>query len=319
MCKGPKDRGGPYRCSGDMASEYERASARFTQSLLDTQEPQEAKARADAAMARVEAQIEMTDDDHQLEVLHAAREQFGQEQQACDRRCAAAQATLREAVIESVRARDASDATPRGVASLQSRIDSGDTLEGEVERRDAGLSRMNAEARERDERWGSDSGVAVPIHLYPSASENWKATYADMASQDRLSASCTDDGYVMDPESGREGRGYTVTFYRSDEESGRTKHMKVRYLSSTGSAEPTQADVLARMSQTGADYESHRNFSTYCKETGVGEEERDAARADYQDGKRYSRQLNGFFGARAVEYMATARAQRAASGQVRSE
>lgn len=319
MCKGPDEKGGPYRCSADMGKEWSTAQARYAEAAQRVSETSERKVAADAALARVEAGIEGASEldeglerKHRLEVLEAARVRFVQESNEADQRHRQAQDGLRSASTAASKAQADYDATPRGVADLQSALDATERPDpGLVRRRDEALERMSSESTQRDARWGSESGAPVAIQRNTDhQGERWKNEYAALAVRDDLSASCVEHGYVLDAGSGREGTDYTVTFYRPGE-GGRSKSMRVRYLAPAGSPSPAQADVLAVMSIKSSDYEGHRNFPAYCREQSVPRDERDAARADWQDGKRYSQQLRGFLGERSESYLKMARGHRA--------
>lgn len=315
MCKGPEEKGGPYRCSADASKEWSAAQQHYAEAAERVWETSERKVAADGSLARVSASIEaarLVEGDserrHQLEVLEAARSKFEQECSSADAEHDQARKDLRAASRNAAEAQSDYDATPRGVADLQSALDATDQPDpGLVNRLSDALGRMTSDSALRDARWGSDSGVPVAIpRSTKDPGDARKSEYATLAAQDGLSASCVAHGYTTDRDSGREGNLYTVTFYRPDDGT-KARYMRVRYLSPMEADPPTQADVLAAMSSKAADYEGHRNFPAYCRERSVPHNEREAARADWQEGKRYSRQLEGFLGDQRDSYLGLAK------------
>lgn len=337
MCKSANQRGGPYRCSGDARAALDRATLEYT-ALLDSRVAvQQEQARAQGGLDQTQAMLdeiaadkEINDEEDRkarLDALEPALNKWVARKEAADAEHSRLGEEAGKASQKVQEARKDYEATPQGVAEVQSMIDNQkdpqhrNDLQGQVglvRRRDAALDRMNAEAAERRRRWDIMAGERVPISRWDdrlnSADTN---VYGGLAKQDGLIATSVNHGYVMNGETGREFNDHEVTFYRTGEEGRVEKSMRVSYRSHLGVAEPSQAEVLQHMAAQSVGYETSRtpspdgtgkhDFRRYCAKQGVSEDDRAAARDDYDEGRRYSGQLRAFLGDEAAgRYMGQA-------------
>lgn len=317
MCKSANQPGGPYRCSGDARAAMNRAEQARLAARGVQGETVQRQALAEARLESARGLLNQSDEgDPNRELLEGLVDRY-----VTERDEAAAQADAAHQALADARARHGAaardyDATPAGIAELQGRIDDLDSdaaptpvvlslRSGLVKDRDDALAQMNDEARQRREKWGSITGERVPIsRLSDMPNSEDRNTYARFAAQDGVRASAINHGYMLDGDTGQEYDDYEVTFYRTDGE-GQERTMRVAFRNPTTSEPPTQADVLTRMSRRGMDYETSRtptpdgtgraDFRRYCTTNKVPDDERDAARQEYDEGKRYARQLRTFF------------------------
>lgn len=325
MCKSSNEPGGPYRCSGDMKREYDRATNAYGAALERTAEPYAAQTMAQHNLERARSMKEAieardyADPDTKaahLDVVASAEEKAEEDLARASRAVTDFQQRLRDAGKRFVTARADYDATPQGVAELQAEIDALPAASGDREELDArrvvALDRMNEEGAERRERWGQKVGERVAINRWASDPRNEsRNTYAEMAAGDKITACATNHGSTVDPVTGEETNDFEVTFYRPTGE-GKVKQMRVTYRESTGHT-TSQADVLAHMSEQAALVEGSKNYREYCRTQNIPAEQREAERARYDEGKRYAKQMRGFLGDDADKYLRQAGASQPSS------
>lgn len=333
MCKSEHERGGPYRCSADMKRNFDRAQNRFQDTLVAHTEAVQERNKADHDLAvlhdisRTQAEADAKAGDNPPPPADAAfreqrRAKTDADLVAARRRVAHAQETVTKtgkqqqtAGRKFAAARRDYQATPAGIAELQSDIDAeraalpgggrDERIADLVNERDTALEKMNTEGRERTRRWNTAPSRYVPMErtvpahqadYYPQSAS--RQTYAEFAHDDNLSASAKNYGYRQD-DHGREFEDYEVTFTRPTGD-GQTKTMKVSYAHNIVDPDPTVGDVLSTMGDQAARYEAtkEKGFRHYCASQGADltdADEVDSWRDEYASGKRYSHQLRTFF------------------------
>lgn len=319
MCKSKKQKGGPYRCPREMAKKRDIAAARATSARLDHAKQHEAHAVASGLLQKTQAMM-LNLDDKQNETGHLSEEDrlhynnARLASKAYEKRVHETQQALDVAAKEKWAAEEAArkaqfdyDSTSRGLAELQNRMHftrNSERLAGLENRRDQAIETMNKEGRERDERWGTNSGEVVPMSQGAAAGDDDDAPltpqerYSMLSSNYGLSATAVHFGEIPDDGSGRGGDQYEITFFRTPggPAGDKAQSMKVRYLSPVGSGTPTQADVLYNMSKRVAGVGDHTDFRAFAKDKAISKDDRDVARAEFYEGRRYRAQLKKFLG-----------------------
>lgn len=319
MCKSKDEPGGPYRCSGDMRNQLRAAVTNYQTATRAAAEASVAFEAAKQEQARAQAAHDAHVNEGDLGGTTASRAQVTaatlRVQEVADR-LSAAQQPLRTAANQVAAAERDYQATPRGVADLQYRIDQTqeqiadsepaarkalqerqDTLVADQTR---ALTTMNAEARERSRRWGTeDCEYEAPTpEIGVGASLAQFSTYSH---QDGLSVTIINRG--------RDDNGLVrrdVTIHRSGD--GRAKTMKVTHRSAVGSPPPSRAEIIrtactkASAAQDSLNKSGSPDYRTYRKKHPDATLPETQARERFAEGKTYAARLDRLLGPERHKY-----------------
>lgn len=289
MCKSANQPGGPYRCSGDMGKRYDAAIDKYFDASTD-----EGLASLAAHRAHTEATVQEMRDDADDKAVTVAKKTAAD----ADKALAAARTKRQQARDAVSAARADYDSTPVGIGELQATIAEEPDDPALQERLQNALTRMNDEAEQRDEKWGTSSPVhtAFPVGDDPV----YRDALINSEAGPKVVGSLTYSGTRRDETGfGEPLARYEATFSNTAED-GTTTRIKVPVTAHPMDDNVTQSYAVRSMARSAATAGRCSTLREYCDANDYDYDapnEREVASADFKQAQAMQSRGERIFGA----------------------